>query len=421
MTEKNTTSDNNGNSNGVKNNHKNKIRSEAFLFIVLMGIVSMFSDMTHESATSIMGAYLTLAGASAGAIGFVAGLGEGVGYSLRLISGYWADQTHHYWPLTMAGYIVDCVAIPLLALVPEGGWIWACVLIVIQRIGKAVKKPAKDTLLSFAATQTGVGKSFALQEFLDQLGAFLGPVLLFLVMYFRPAGQGDFSRYSFCFALLGIPAVLTIVMLFVARRRFPDPENFEPPASKNAPPFKMNRSFIFYIVAICLFAAGFMDFPLITMHVLCRGLLPEAQLPLLYAGAMAVDAFAALLFGWLFDKVGLKVLLLSTILAAPFGIFIFLNGGQGALFIGVTLWGIGMGAQESILKAAVTEIVPKQNRSSGFGIFQTAFGIAWFLGSWLMGSLYDVSLPIMVTFSVVIQLAALPFYWQADRGLRRTV
>lgn len=398
---------------GLFMENKASIKKAAFAFVLLMGVVSLFSDMTHEGAASVLGAYLSLAGASAAAIGFVSGLGEMIGYSLRLVTGWLTDKTKKYWPITIIGYVIDCMAIPALALVPKGGWIWACILIVIQRTGKAIKKPAKDTLLSFAASQTGTGKSFAIQEFLDQIGAFLGPVVLFAVMLLKKS-EDLFSVYSVCFAILGIPAIVTVVLLFVAKRRYPEPEKFELPP-KEVQPFRMNRSFLLYIVAISLFAFGFLDFTIITMHTVRTGLIPEDTLSLLYAGAMAVDAFSALFFGWLFDKRGIKVLILSTLIASPFALLIFSVTARWALFLGVALWGVGMGAQESILKAAVTSIVPKQNRSSGFGIFQTAFGICWFLGSWLMGALYEVSPVWLVIFSVAMQLAAIPFFWLSDR------
>lgn len=391
------------------NENEKNTKKAAFSFIILIGFVSLFSDMTHEGAASIMGAYLSLAGASAAAIGFVSGLGEFIGYSLRIVTGKITDRTKKYWPITIAGYIIDCMAIPALALVPRGGWILACFLIVIQRFGKAVKKPAKDTILSFAATQTGTGKSFAIQEFLDQLGAFMGPVMLFIVVLLKNGGD-MFSVYRICFVILAVPAAITIIMLFVAKSRYPEPEKFEKDI-ESAPAFHMSSRFILYIVAISLFAAGFVDFSLITMHTMRQGLLSNDTLSLLYAGAMAVDAFAALFFGWLYDKYGFRVLVVSTLLSSPFAIFIFGINVRWALFLGVALWGIGMGAQESILKAAVTDVVPKQNRSSGFGVFQTSFGAFWFLGSWIMGVLYDASPVGLIVFSVVMQLAAIPFYW----------
>ena len=158
--------------------NKRKKLTSAMSFIVLLGIVSLFSDMTHEGASSIRGAYLSILGASAATIGFVSGLGELVGYSLRFVFGRLTDKTKKYWAMTIAGYVIDCFAVPALALVPKDGWIWACILLMIERTGKAIKKPAKNTLLSFAASQEGAGKSFAIQEALDQIGAFLGPLML---------------------------------------------------------------------------------------------------------------------------------------------------------------------------------------------------------------------------------------------------
>ena len=390
------------------------------LFIILFGIVSLFSDMTHEGASSIRGAYLTLLGASAGAIGFASGLGELVGYSMRYVFGRLTDKTKQYWPMTIVGYILDIIAVPLLALVGEHGWVAACALLIIQRMGKAIKKPAKDTIMSFAASQEGTGKSFGLQELLDQIGAFLGPVLLYLVMLFRQ--QGDtFETYAFCFAVLAIPGAITLVLLFLTNHKFPNPELFEP-EPKEYIPFKMKREFIFYIAGISLFAFGFIDYSLVLMHVsrtftsLASGLaetsslVTEGTLPLLYAGAMLVDAVAALIFGYLYDKKGVAVLVLSTVLSAPFAIFVFAGKSVAVVLLGIALWGIGMGAQESILKAAVTTMVPKTSRATGYGIFECSFGVFWFLGSWLLGVLYDVSIPAMIAVSVLAQLAAIPLY-----------
>lgn len=342
------------------------LKRAALSFIVLMGVVSLFSDMTHEGGKSILGAYLSLTGASAAVVGFVSGFGELVGYSLRCATGRLADRTKRYWLLTIVGYAVDLLAVPALALVPENGWLWAAALIVVERAGKAVKKPAKDTLLSFAAAQNGVGRSFALQEFLDQLGAFLGPVALFAVMYFK--GSGDsLTDYRRCFALLAVPALVTMGLLLAARRLFPQPENFEPDTKKAAVGnFASGKKFTLYIAGISLFALGFMDFAMISMHVSRRGLMSPGALPLLYAAAM----------------------------------------------------GAGMGAQESILKAAVATLVPKERRSSGYGSFQTAFGVCLFAGGWLMGCLYDRSPAGMAIFSMSAELGAAALFWRTARPER---
>lgn len=366
---------------------KKRRMSAAMTFIVLFGVVSLFSDMTHESANSIRGAFLSLAGASAAVIGFVSGLGELVGYGLRYVFGRLTDRTRRYWPMVLFGYALDVVAVPALALVGRHGWALACALLIVQRLGKAIKKPAKDTVMSFAASQEGVGKSFAIQELLDQIGAVLGPLLLYLIMLIQHRDD-TFSDYRTCFAFLAIPGAITLLLLWLTYKRFPHPENFEP-EPKEYVPFRVSKRFVVYIVGISLFA-----------------------------------------FGWLFDRRVRLSLVVSTLVAAPFAVFAFLGGDVTSLLvggtntgiastcaiIGVVLWGIGMGAQESILKASVATMVPKRSRATGYGIFECCFGAAWFLGSWLLGVLYDQSLVVMVVVSVAAQLlAAIMFWWKVPK------
>ena len=390
------------------NLEKKKRLQGAVAFIILMGIVSLFSDMTHEGARSILGEYLNLAGATGATIGFVSGVGELCGYSLRLLSGIFADKTKKYWTLVIAGYTLQVLAIPALALIPQNGWVIACGLVILERVGKAIKKPAKNTLVSFAASEIGTGKGFAYQEFLDQLGAFLGPVMLFFIAAVKGT-DNLFSTYRICFALLGIPAVITISLVVLAKVKYPHPEMFEK-AQAATEEFHTQKSFVLYMIAICLFAFGFADFTLITLHAAKMEAFPASTLSLLYAAAMAVDAFAALFFGWLFDRIGLKALMLSTLCSTFFSCFIFLTGDPVLMGVGIVLWGVGMGAQESIMKAAVSKIIPSSMRSTGFGIFETGFGIAWFLGSWLLGALYDTNPGWLVVVSVSVQILAIVFY-----------
>ena len=189
----------------------------------------------------------------------------------------------------------------------------------------------------------------------------------------------------------------------------------------------MKKEFILYIAGISLFAFGFIDYSLIIMHVSkvytnlsanlaeTSSLVNSGTLPLLYAGAMLVDAVAALIFGLMYDKNGVRALVVSTVISAPFAIFVFGMNSVPALLFGIALWGVGMGAQESILKAAVTKMVPKSSRATGYGVFECSFGVFWFFGSWLLGALYDVSIPAMIAVSVAAQLAAIPLYMASDR------
>lgn len=391
-------------------------KNSAMMFIVLLGVVSLFSDMTHEAATSIKGAYLLILGASASTIGFISGVGELLGYGLRYLFGRLVDKTHNYWGFMLLGYAVDVFAVPALALVHRDGWIAACVLLVIERIGKAIKKPAKNTILSFAATQEGVGKSFAIQEALDQLGAFIGPLLLYLIMLYK---QGDeYTVYNTAFAFLLLPAICTMAFLFFAKGRFPNPEAFEPEVKEeNKESFVGKKSFYLYLAGISCFAFGFVDFPLVTMHLAKSRLFAESTLPLLYAGAMLADAVSALFFGWLFDKIRTKALVISTAISAFFALLAFGSSSPEMVMLGVALWGVGMGAQESIMKAAVATMTSREHRASSYGAFEFFFGLSWFLGSWALGAIYDYSLTAFVAISVAAQLVALPCYLASERSL----
>lgn len=279
--------------------------------------------MTHEGARSVLGDFLQLTGASAAAIGFVSGFGELLGYGLRIVSGWFADKSKRYWTLIIVGYSVQVFAVPALALTSDNGWVFACALVICERVGKAIKKPAKNALVSFASAEIGQVKGFSYEEFLDQLGALLGAVMLFAVSMIKGDGLQQLDVYRLGFLTLGIPAVITVALVVIAKRKYPHPEAFD---SKTAVPgkFTMSQQLVFYLVAISLFAFGFADFPLITLHVARSELFPREALSLLFALAMLVDAFAALFFGWLYDRVGLKSLIFSTLLSAFFPAFVFL-------------------------------------------------------------------------------------------------
>jgi len=395
-------------------------RTKAYSFLILLGFVSLFSDLTYEGARSIVGPYLLLLGTSAATVGFVSGLGEFIGYALRLATGYISDRSKRYWLMTIIGYLINLIAIPALALAPafgDSGWIYACGLVLTERFGKAIRNPAKSTIASFAAAEVGAGKGFALQEAMDQIGAFLGPVILFLVLSIK--GKEDkLSGYSLGFLLLAIPAVIALSLILAARMKYPHPQEFEKTSPQNAYQ-GLQHAYWFYMIGIAFLAAGFADFPLMAYHFTKARILPDNLVPILYALAMGVDAVAALFFGRMYDRKGMGAIIAGASISAFFSPFVFLFHSPVAAVIGIMLWGVGMGAQESILKAAVTTIVPKEKRGTAFGIFNTGFGAFWFLGSWLMGILYDRSLPALVLFSVVAQMASLPLFFKTKQLLNK--
>ncbi|WP_129671789.1 MFS transporter [Candidatus Chloroploca sp. Khr17] len=372
------------------------LRRRALHFVVLMGIVSLFADMVYEGGRSISGPYMALLGASGTVVGLMAGVGELIAYGLRIVFGYLSDHTRRYWAFTIAGYGLTALAVPALAL--AGSWQIAVLLLTLERVSKALRSPAKDTLLAYATKTIGHGKGFGLHEALDQIGAVAAPLLLAAVL----AWQGS---YELAFALLLIPGGLSILALLVARARFPQPEDLAgtTPALK---PQGFERTFWLYLIAVGLIAAGFADFPLIAFHLQRTELVASALIPVLYALAMAVDAGAALLFGLLFDQIGYKALTLAALLSLGFAPMVF-SSSLALVVLGMVLWGIGLGAQESILRAAVATMVPAERRGTAYGLFNASYGMAWFLGSAILGLLYDRALPMMIAVSVGLQVVAL--------------
>ncbi len=370
--------------------------NKALIFVVLLGLISLFSDMTYESARSINGQFLQLLGTNGFTVGFVAGLGELLGYGLRFFSGYLADKTKKYWTIVIIGYLLNLISVPLLAF--AGYWQLAIFLIIAERVGKALRSPARDALLSFGTQKLGRGWGYGLHEAMDQIGATIGPILVSAIMFYNQ------QNYKLAYAMLAIPAFIAITILFTAKFLYPHPENLEIKKSTISTA-NFSKPFWLYIAATTLVAAGFIDFPLIAYHWKANQIVNEAFIPTMYAFAMAVDAMAALIFGRLFDKYGLKIIVLAILMASFFAPLVLFGNFTIAL-VGMLLWGVGMGAQESIFKAYIANLIPSEQRGTAFGTYNAAYGLLWFIGSSIMGLLYDYSLIALVSFSVVAQLFA---------------
>jgi MFS family permease len=381
-------------------------RQSAVRFIVALGVISLFADVTYEGARSINGPFLATLGASAAVVGIVSGAGELAGYLLRLFSGLAVDRTRAYWPLTIAGYIVNLLAVPLMAL--AGHWGVAAALIIAERAGKAVRTPARDVMLSQASAIIGRGWGFGLHEFMDQLGAFVGPLVMALVL-------AKSHPYPMAYAVLAIPAGLALASLFTAAKIYPDPSRFEEPKAAGTVAGRLPRAFWIYMTAAGLLAAGFVDFPLIAFHFHQTSLATPAAIPVFYSAAMGVEALTALLFGKLFDRFGTAALIVGVIFSAASSPLVFFGSFWAAL-AGMGLWGAGMGAQQSLLRAKIADLVPAERRGAAYGIFNTAYGILWFAGSSAIGILYGRSLDSAVAFAMGTQLAAIPLLIIVERN-----
>lgn len=372
------------------------VRRHAWRAIVLFGVVSLFADVTYEGARSISGPFLQSLGASAAVVGIVAGLGEFIGYGLRIASGLFADRVRRYWLITFVGYAINLLAVPLLAFV--GHWPAAVALLLVERFGKAVRNPSRDALLSGAAETVGTGRGFGLHEALDQIGAVTGPLVV-------AAAVARGGEYRVGFLVLLVPALLALATLGWARGELSGVEA-RSRTPHDAGSEQLPRAFWLFLAGAALLAAGIADFPLIAFRLADAGVVTASAIPLLYAAAMASDAVSALIFGWLYDRLGFAVLALAALLAVPATALSFLGGVAGAI-AGVVLWGAVLGAHESVVRAGVATLSPGGRRATAFGLFYAAYGGGWFLGSGAMGLAYGRSLLLLVALSTAFSLLAL--------------
>ena len=368
----------------------------AFKFIILLGIVSLFGDITYEGARSITGPFLFTLGASATVVGFIAGFGEFIGYGLRLLSGYISDRTRGYWTMVFIGYGL-ILSIPLLSL--ANYWEIAAIFIVLERMGKAIRSPARDTILSHATMQVGRGFGFGIHEALDQIGAIIGPLIFSFVFYLR-------GGYREGFFILWIPAILTLLALIIARKKYPLSVKLENPNIKTGNG-KLSQVFWLYTLFTFLSVTGYANFQLISYHFKIKSVISNTHIPMFYAVAMGIDAVVALIIGKVYDRIGLMSLISIPLFTILVPIFSFSYNYTAAL-IGIIIWGAVMGMQETIMRAAIADLTPIARRGLAYGIFNTVYGASWFMGGTLMGILYDLSIGYVITFAIFMEAISIP-------------
>lgn len=377
------------------------------------GFVSLAADMVYEGARSMYGPLLATLGASGVVVGLVTGAGEAVALVLRLVFGPVADRTGRYWTLTIVGYGLTALCVPLLWFAPRlgaAGLAFAIVLILLERLGKAVRSPSKSALLAHAAGAVGRGRGFGVHKALDQIGAFAGPLLVAAVV----AGASVWAGM----AVLAIPSALAMALLAFLCLRVPDPSIYDESAS--SPTVAVPRQgwfadalgadlppvFFRYAFACALTTGALVTFGIIGYHLTVDGLVPVAAVPLVYAGAMAVEAVAALVVGSVYDRTGARVLFVVPVLVALVPA-LALGGTIGLVLVGVAVWGFAHGVQDSTIKAAVADLVPAHRRATAYGVFAGIQGALAIAGGAGAGWLYDRSLPALVIAVIISQLVAL--------------
>lgn len=377
--------------------------SPAFTFVMTMGIVNLFGDVTYEGGASINGPFMASLGASAAIVSITAGLGEFLGYALRPAAGYLADRTGRYWLITLIGYVINLLAVPAMAL--AGNWQMAAALVLAERIGRAFRKPTVEAMLSYTTAEFGKGRVYALNTALDEVGATLGPLVIALVLLFK----GDFRMG---YSLLIISALAAFISLVVARINFPLPAKLE--KGRTATAQRLALRFWLYMAAGALFAAGLMSFELISYHFSKANIASAQWVPVMLAISTAFGVGASLLMGKLYDRASLPTIVGAVVISALFAPLVFYGGFYVAL-LGMLFWGVGYATQDTLLKAVVAGVLPEGQRNFAFGLFYAGYGVGWLLGSIVTGLLYEQHRLLMVVLAMAFQFASIPVFILAHR------
>ena len=379
-------------------------------FVMVFGLVSGLADFVYEGARSIIGPYLATFGASAALVGVVTGLGEAVALVLRLSTGRWSDRSGRHWALSIAGYAITIVSVPLLGVGGPLGL--ACLLVVAERFGKAVRTPARDTMLAEASVDLGRGRAFAVHEALDQSGALIGPLVVAAVL-------ATHHGYRAGFVVLAAPGAATFAVLAYLRRRVPHPEAYDttvrPTQTRPVSLRGFSRDYWQYAVFTAATLAGFSTFAVLAYHLEHRHVVSPATIPVMYAVAMGTAALAALVSGRVYDRWGLRGLALLPPLGAAVP-FLSFSTSAPQVWAGAVLWGAVMGVHESTMRAAVADLVPRDRRGVGYGTFTALYGLAWLAGAALIGVLYDLSIDSAIVFTVSVQVVAVMLFVPVWRG-----
>jgi MFS family permease len=378
--------------------------SPAFTFVLTIGVVNLFADMTYEGGGAINGQFMATLGASAAAVSITAGVGEFLGYSLRSVSGYIADRSGRYWLITFVGYAINLFAVPAMAL--AGNWQIAALLILVERIGRAIRKPTVEAMLSYTTGKHRRGWVYGVNTALDETGATIGPLIIALVLLLN----GD---YRTGYALLLVSSVLAIAALVVARINFPVPSRLE--EGRTAPARGLSRPYWLYMAAGACFAGGVVSYELVAYHLVITKIVSEHWIPVFLAFATACGVVASLVLGKLYDHAALPTLLVAVVLSSLFSPLAFL-GNFAVVLAGMVFWGIGYATQDTLLKAVVASVLPEGRRNLAFGLFYAVYGVGWLIGSVATGLLYDQSRIALVTFIIASQLMSLPLFVIANRS-----
>ncbi len=376
---------------------KGSLSKRQLIVFLLLGFVSLTADIVYEGARSVSGSYLETVEAPAIAAAIV-GAGDLIGYGMRFISGVIASSigsSSIYWGLTLTGYLLTCT-LPLLAF--TNWWVAVVAIYLIERIGKGLRAPTRDVILSEVVGGIGLGKGFGIHEVLDQLGAISGPLIVALAL--------SYGGYSLAYIILIIPAIISISLVVTAWNLYP---SLKAVSRKQGLTFKgLDRRFWFYTLSMAALSLGYIHWAIASYFLKHWGVLTDVEIALNYMIAMATDAIMAFPIGFLYDVIKLRSLYIAPLLCMSIPITLFLSTANRALPYALSaIWGIIMGIYETNMRAAIADIVDEKQRALAYGTFGLVYGVSWTIGGFIITMLINYGMYITTMYIIAVEIASI--------------
>jgi MFS family permease len=362
--------------------------------VILLGLVSLFTDLSQEMVTAVLPLYLTYqVRLSPLQFGFIDGMYQGATALVRLLGGLVADRKERHKEVAATGY--GASALCKLALIGVGGaWLGTTAVLLVDRLGKGIRTAPRDALISLDSERAGLGRSFGVHRALDTVGAMLGPLAAFVLLAQLPGQYNTVFLVSFSIALIG----LGILVLFVENRRNreTDAAADEPAAPKEHVTFRaalgLFRITRFRVIALVGSGLGLLTISDAFLYLVIQRQthLDVKWFPLLFLGtAMAYLGFAVPI-GRIADRVGRGRVFLAGHLAL-LGVYLvlrFVDLGTGAVLCTLLLFGLYYASTDGVLMALASPTIPERLRTSGFALITTGTATTRFMSSVVFGAIW---------------------------------
>ena len=361
-------------------NRKNQIFKGITRNIFILGLVSLFTDLSSQMVFPLIPLFLTsVLGVGASIVGIIEGSAEATASLFKVISGYWSDKIKKRKPFVLLGYSLSSFIKPLFAF--ANIWFFVLFIRVIERIGKGIRNAPRDAIIAESCNESIRGKAYGFHRAMDGIGSMFGAILAFI---FLPL-LGYRNLFLFAF----IPGIIAVfIILFIKEKNTPIKKEITNMSLKIS--FrKLSSNLKLFIVISSIFALGHFGYAFLLLRAKNIGLTDHTAI-LLYILFYIVYVISSILSGILSDKIGRKpILIISYLLFAmtSFGL-IFVSSFKNIILC-FAIYGVFYAMIDGAQRAFVVDLAPKHLKATALGVFHTAIGLVALPGGFIAGLLWE--------------------------------